>query len=228
MKKIILVHGAWADGSNWRKVIPLLKKVGTEVHAAQIPLTSFQDDVKAVTLCIEHLGDDIVLVGHSYAGAVITAAGSSPKVSGLVFITAYAPEEGETVGALRTKNPAHPKAPALRPDSSGFVWMNPDGIGEALAHDVTDVAELELIYATQKPISANILGESMGKPAWRTKPSWYLVCENDRMTSPLTQSWMAERAHSKITVVPSGHMPLLSHPEVVAQIIIDAARPRSE
>lgn len=226
MKKVILVHGAWADGSNWRKVITLLRKAGIESCAAQIPLTSFQDDVDSVNRSIWHFGGNVVLVGHSYGGAVITAAGSSPNVTGLVYITAYAPDQGETVGALRTKDPAHPKTPVLKPDAGGFVWMNTEGIREALAHDVTDIGELDLIHATQKPIFGKILGEMMSEPAWRVKPSWYLHCSEDRMASPITQKWMAERARAKMVTVSSGHMPLLSHPEAVAEIVFSAANAR--
>ena len=223
MKNVILVHGAWADGSNWRKVIPLLKQAGIKVQAAQIPLTSFKDDVNAVKHSIDHLGRDIVLAGHSYGGAVITAAGNSPNVTGLVYIAGYAPDQGETVGALRTKNPAHPSTPVLKPDGNGFVWMSPEGIREALAHDVREAGELDLIHATQKPIAGKILGEIMPEPAWRTKQSWFLHCSEDRMASPVTQQWMAERAGAKITTISSGHMPLLNHPKAVAEIIISAA-----
>jgi|SRR5579859_1756872 len=223
-KKIILVHGAWADASNWRKVIPLVNKEGIEVLAAQIPLTSFQDDIDAVKRSIAHLGGNIVLVGHSYGGAVITAAGNSLNVTGLVYITAYAPDKGETVGALRLKNPAHPKAPTLKPDADGFVWMSFEGIKDALAHDVASAEELELIFTAQKPIAGKILAEVMPEPAWRTKPSWYLHCENDRMASPLTQAWMAERARANVLTLASGHMPLLSNAAAVSEIIIKAAR----
>lgn len=222
-KKIILVHGAWADASNWRKVIPLIHKEGIEVLAAQIPLTSFQDDVAAVKRSISHFEGSIVLVGHSYGGAVITAAGHSPNVTGLVYIAAYAPDKGETIGALRLNNPAHPQAPVLKPDAEGFVWMNLEGIKDALAHDVASAEELELIYVTQKPIAGKILAEIMPEPAWGTKPSWYLQCEHDRMASPLTQAWMAERARAHVVKLASGHMPLLSHAQAVSEIIIKAA-----
>jgi len=223
-KSIILVHGAWADGSNWRKVIPLLTNLGHEVIAAQIPLTSFVEDVGAVKRAIEHASGEVVLVAHSYAGAVISAAGHASKVKGLAFITAYAPDEGETVGALRTKNPAHAETPILKPDQNGFVWMGIQGVKSGLAHDLNDSTEQELIVTTQKPIADKILAEPMPAPAWREKPSWYLKCTNDRMASVVTQTWMAERAKSKIVSIESGHMPLLTQPESVANIILMAVQ----
>ena len=223
--KLILVHGAWADGSNWRKVMAQLEAQGWESLAAQIPLTSFADDVEAVVRLVARQRQAVVLVGHSYAGAVVTAAASHcPEVQALVYITAYAPDEGETIGALRQKNPAHPLCPVLAPDANGLVWMGLAGVREALAHGVADPAEQNLVFAAQKPIAAAILGERMPAPSWKNLPSWYLVCEDDRMASVETQRFMATRAGSTIRSVKAGHMPLLSHPEAVAGLIVEAAQ----
>jgi pimeloyl-ACP methyl ester carboxylesterase len=222
---IILVHGAWADGSNWRNVIAELKKHGHEAVAAQIPLTSFAEDVEAVVRLAARQQQPVVLVGHSYAGAVITAAANLVRgTKALVYITAYAPDEGETIGALRQKFPNHPLCPQLAPDENGFVWMSLSGIQNAFAHDVSDAAEQWLIFAAQRPIAGKILGESMPAPAWKNIPSWYLVCEDDRMADAKAQRFMAERAHSTVRSIPSGHMSLISHPQDVANLIADAAQ----
>ncbi len=221
---IVLVHGAWADGSGWRKVIPLLRDKSHQVIAAQIPLTSFAEDVKATRQAIARAPGSVTLVGHSYAGAVIGAAASGLEaVKSLVYITAYGPEEGETIAELRSKHPAHPDAPQFVPDADGLIWIQYEGIAGALAHDVNDEAELRLIEATQKPIALQSLLEPMPKPAWKERPSWYLVCEEDRMASAETQRWMAARMNARVTTLASGHMPLLNHPADVARIILRAA-----
>jgi pimeloyl-ACP methyl ester carboxylesterase len=224
---IILVHGAWADGSNWRKVIAELKPQGFEIVAAQIPLTSFQDDVDTVVRLTARQQKPVVMVGHSYSGAVITAVASRTEgTKALVYITAYAPREDETIGAIRQKDPGHPLRPELAPDAEGFVWMTLSGVQNALVHGADDT-EQQLFFASQKPIAAQILGEKMPAPSWKTVPSWYLVCEDDRMCDVQTQRFMAERAGSKIVSARCGHMPLLSQPNVVAEIIAEAARSES-
>jgi pimeloyl-ACP methyl ester carboxylesterase len=221
---IVLVHGAWADGSSWRKVIPLLLGEGHKVAAVQIPLTSFEADVEATRQVIARAAGAVTLVAHSYAGAVISAAALGvDAVKSLVYITAYGPEEGETVSTLRSRHPAHPNAPQLAPDANGMLWMSYEDIAGALAHDVKDVANLRLIEAVQKPIAVKTLVVPMPKPAWKEKPSWYLVCEDDRMASAETQRCMAARMQAKVTTLASGHMPLLTHPAEVARIILSAA-----
>lgn len=222
---ILLVHGAWADGSSWRKVITKLAPLGFEVLAAQIPLRSFAEDVDAVVRLAARQNQPVVLVGHSYGGAVATAA--STRIHGtqaLVYITGYAPDEGETIGSLWGKNPAHPLRPNLVPDQDGLVWISLSGVEDGLAHDVAEIEEQRLIFATQKPIAANILGEKLLAPGWKTIASWYLVCLHDRMAPAETQRFMADRAGSNIRCLPAGHMPLLSHPQAVADIIAEAAK----
>lgn len=221
-RSIVLVHGAWADGSSWRKVMPALAGRENEIHAAQLGLVSFSDDVEIVRRLLSRAEGPVTLVGHSYGGAVISAAGQNERVRNLVFVAAYAPEEGETVAELRTKNPPYFRAPALKPDQYGLVWMNRDGFQNGLAHDVGDPFEQQLLFSTQKPISPKIFTTVAPAPAWRTKSSFYLQTANDRIANPITQKWMAERAKSKITTLQSGHLPLLNHPEAVAAFIVAA------
>ena len=222
--KAILVHGAWADGSNWRKVIAALNSRGIDAQAAQIPLTSFADDVAALKRVVaRHRHQPLAIVAHSYAGAVMTEAATHfANVRSLSYIAGYAPDANETVLDLRMKNPAHPDSPELKPDQDGFIWIDWDGITKGLAHDVTNQDEQRLILATQKPIALKCLQEVTTVPAWKSKPSWYLLCEQDRMLSIETQRFMAERISARTTSLGAGHHPLLSHPIEVADLIAQA------
>ena len=218
---VVLVHAAWADASSWNKIIPPLQRKGIEVVAAQIPLTSLSDDIVAVRRILKRVNGPVVLVGHSYGGAVITAAGSgNPNVKALVYIAAMAPDEGKTVGELVHRAPPHASAPALVPDEDGFLWMSAKGFADAVAHDSSEDAEL--MAATQKPISIKCVEETMTKPAWKEKPSWYLVAERDRMIAPETQRFMAHRAGSHILEMELDHTPLASAPDQVLAIITEA------
>ncbi len=219
----VLVHAAWFDASSWNKVTAELQRSGFRVVAAQIPLTSFSDDVASVRRVLSRQKGPVVLVGHSYGGAVITAAGAgNPNVKALVYIAAIVPDEGETVGEVFLRLPPHPEAPALQPDADGFLWVDADAFHKAIAPDAT-LEETDLMAATQKPIAVSCLGEAMTKPAWKEKPSWFLVAENDRMVSPDTQRFLAERMNSKTISLPADHTPLASRSSAVAKLIEDAA-----
>jgi pimeloyl-ACP methyl ester carboxylesterase len=223
---VVLVHAAWADGSSWNKVTEELQRKGLNVIAAQIPLTSFADDVAGLRKVLLRQEGPLVLAGHSYGGAVITAAAAgNPKVKALVYIAAVVPDEGETVGEVFHRVSPHPSAPKLQPDVDGFLWLNVEAFRAAVAPDASQ-SETALMAATQKPISVTCLGEPMGKPAWKEKPSWFLIAEKDRMVSPETQRFTAGRMKSKIVSLPVDHTPLASRPDVVAELITEAANNR--
>jgi pimeloyl-ACP methyl ester carboxylesterase len=219
----VLVHAAWADGSSWNKVTEELQRKGFPVVAAQIPLTSFTDDVAVLKRVLLRQKGPIVLVGHSYGGAVITAAtAANSNVKALVYVAAIVPDEGETVGDVFRCVPPHPSAPQLQPDADGFLWLTVDAFRNAFAPDAT-TSETALMAAAQKPISVKCLGEPMTKPAWKEKPSWFLIAEKDIMLSPETQRFTAARMKSKIVSLPVDHHPLASKPDAVTDLITMAA-----
>ena len=219
---VVLVHAAWADASSWNKVIPQLQRNGLPVVGVQIPLTSLSDDVAIVRRSLKRVNGPMVLVGHSYGGAVITAAGNSnPNVQALVYIAAMAPDEGETVGQLLHRAAAHPSAPALMPDEDGFLWMSAQGFADAVAHE-SSADDALLMAGTQKPIAIKCVEERMTKPAWKEKPSWFLLAELDRMIAPETQRFMAHRAGGHVHAVEVDHTPLASAPDQVVAIIAEA------
>lgn len=220
---VVLVHAAWADGSSWNKVTEELQQKGFNVVAAQIPLTSFGDDVEVLRKVLLRQQGPVVLAGHSYGGAVLTAAAASnPNVKALVYIAAIVPDEGETVGDVFHRVTPHPSAPKLQPDADGFLWLNVVAFRTAVAPDASQT-ETALMAATQKPISVACLGEPMGKPAWKEKPSWFLIAEKDRMVSPETQRFTAARMKSKVVSLPVDHTPLACNPDAVAELITEAA-----
>ena len=173
---VILVHGAWADGSSWSKVIPILRKHDLRVTAVQLPLTSLQDDIKAVERALAQ-------VGHSYGGVVITEAGNDPKVVGLVYVAAFAPDAGESAGSLGASVAPAPLGAELRPDEQGFLRMTETGVNESFAQDLSP-SEKDVVFATQSPTAGAALGANVTKPAWKSKPSWYLVATSDRAIQP--------------------------------------------
>lgn len=216
---IVLVHGAWADGSSWNKVTGELQRKGLKVVAAQIPLTSFTDDVAVLRKVLLRQNGPIILAGHSYGGAVITAAAAGKaNVKALVYIAAIVPDEGETVGDVFQRLPPHPSAPELQPDADGFLWLTVDAFRNAVAPDAP-ASETALMAAVQKPIALKCLGEPMTNPAWREKPSWFLIAEKDHMVSPETQHFTAARMKSKVVSLAVDHTPLASKPEAVADLI---------
>jgi pimeloyl-ACP methyl ester carboxylesterase len=221
IRTVLLVHGAWADGSSWSKVIPLLEAKGLHVVAVQIPLTSFADDVAATQRAIALEDEPVLLVGHSYGGAVITEAGNDPKVAGLVYVSAVAPDQGESAFGLITSVPT-PIGSELRPDKSGFLKLTPKGIAEDFAQDLS-AKEIAILTATQVPVSVAAMKGEVTAPAWKSKPSWYIIGANDRAISPELEATQAKRIGATTTTVPSSHVIMLAQPSKVADVIVDAA-----
>jgi pimeloyl-ACP methyl ester carboxylesterase len=195
---ILLVHGAWADGSCWSKVILLLEAKGYAVTAAQIPLTSLDDDIAVTRRLLSAETGPTVLVGHSYGGAVITGAATTvPKVKALVYITAFGLDEGESLESLSKQGPPPSGAAAIAPDEHGFLWINREKFHKAFAGDVT-VDEAAVMAAVQKPLSFAAFGGQEGVPAWKSLPSWYLVCTEDQMIPPPAQEFLAQRMKATV------------------------------
>jgi len=221
---ILLVHAAWADASNWNKVLLQLRKSGIEAVGIQLPLTSLSDDVAVLRRDINRIEGPVVLVGHSYGGAVITSAAfDQSRVKSLVYIAAMAPEEGETVAQLLHRAEPHPQAPVLTPDESGNLWMSQQGFSNAVAPESTE-DEIFLMAAAQKPTSVKCIMEKMTEPAWRQKPCWYLLAKRDRVIAPATQAFMAERAGTRVEAQDVDHTPTTSAPGCVASLIEAAVR----
>jgi len=219
---VVLAHGAWADGSSWRKVIGRLKDEGTKVVAAPLPLASLADDVAALDRALERIEGPVVLAGHAYAGAVI-AATRSEKVRALVYVAALAPDAGETVGDVFYRAPPHPQAPKLAPDRHGLIWLPEDAFAAAFAQHAT-APELALLAAVQRPIALPCIGVPVGRPLWKDRPSWFLVAEEDRMIAADTQRFMANRMKAHLRSHAVDHAPIVSAPAVVVDIILDAVR----
>ncbi len=219
---VVLVHGAWADGSSWAKVIGPLTAAGLKVVAAPLPLTSLADDVAAVGRVLERLDGPVVLAGHAYAGAVI-AETRDPKVASLVYIAGLAPDEGETVSDVFYRGQPHPSAPELKPDDYGLVWLPGQAFADAFAPDAS-ADEHAILAAVQRPINAACLGAPVERPLWKDGPSWVLIAENDRMISPETQLFTAERMGARARTRPVDHAPLVTAPAEVVDIILDAVR----
>jgi pimeloyl-ACP methyl ester carboxylesterase len=218
----VLVHGAWADGSSWQAIVGPLEEHGLNVIAAPIPLTSLSDDAAALKRTIARVQGPVILAGHAYAGAVIATA-NDERVKALVYIAALAPDEGETVAQVFYKDELHAKAPHLAPDADGFIWMPDGGFANAFAQNATH-EQLALSKAVQRPISVKSIQEPAPAPAWKSRPTWYLVAEEDRMINPKTQRFMAERMKATVKSFAVDHTPLLTAPDKVVDIILEAAR----
>lgn len=222
VRNVVLVHGAWADGTSWAKIIPLLEAKGLHVTCVQNPLTSFADDVAATKRAIDAQDGPVLLVGHSYGGAVITEAGNNPKVSGLVYVAAFAPDSGESAGALGAKYPKTPGVQELRPIGDGFLVLTPKGVMEDFAPDLSQ-AERSILVATEAPTQGAALGASITSAAWRMKPDWFVVASNDRMIDPAQERDSARKMNARVLSVETSHVPMLSKPSAVADFIVDAA-----
>ena len=226
IKNIVLVHGAWADGSSWSKVIPLLVERGFNVVAVQNPLTSLMDDVTATKQAIARIEKSdpgpVLLVGHSYGGTVITKAGLAPEVKGLVYVAAFAPEEGQSTLGLASSFPDAPASAEYLQDDYGFFTLSRQGIFEDFAQDVSR-REKEVLFAAQGPTAAAALGGFVTNPAWRTKPSWFVVAANDRAIPPELEQMEAKRMNAITITVPTSHVAMIAEPRIVADFITLAA-----
>jgi len=218
---VVLVHGAWADGSSWNLVVLPLLHEGLKVVCAPIPLTSLSDDIAALDCVLERIEGPVLLAGHAYAGAVIGGT-KSEQVRSLVYIAALAPDEGETVAQVFYREEPHPQAPHLQPDAHGLIWMPDEGFQNAFAQNASK-DQKAISAAGQRPISVRCIQEPAPRPAWRSEPSWFLIATEDRMISPKTQQFMADRMAAKARVREVDHTPLLTAPEVVVEIICEAA-----
>jgi pimeloyl-ACP methyl ester carboxylesterase len=217
---VVLVHGAWADGSSWAKIIQPLAADGISVVAAPLPLTSFHEDVAALDRVLERVSAPVVLVGHAYAGAVIAAA-RGETVKALVYVAALAPAEGETVADVFHRGEPDPLAPKLAPDEHGLIYLPEPAFAAAFAQHAAP-AELAVLAAVQRPISLACITVPVGRPLWRDRPSWFLVAEQDRMIAGDNQRFMAERMKARIHAQPVDHMPLVTAPSLVLDIVREA------
>jgi pimeloyl-ACP methyl ester carboxylesterase len=224
---IVLVHGAWSDGSVWSKVIPILMNAGHQVIAVQMPLHSLNDDVATVKRAIDHIGGPVTLVGHSYGGFVITnAVYNNPNVTGLVYIAALAPDEGETGNDFFEGLPEEFSKTffeSIVSDSAGYLYFNPDKFRESFAQDV-DPTEANIWATVQKPTNQSLTAEKSGPPAWKQLPTWYQVSENDRLIPPDIQRLFAERMNATTLSLNSSHASLLSQPDDIAELILNATK----
>ena len=218
---VVLVHGAWADGSSWGKVTHSLQGNGIKAVAAPLPLTSLANDVAALEQTLERIDGPVVLAGHAYAGAVIGETRNA-KVRSLVYIAALAPDEGETVADVFYHATPHPYAPLLAPDTHGAIWLPERAFTEAFAQHAT-ADEQALLAAAQRPISSDCIGAPVRRPLWKDLPSWFLVAEEDRMIVRETQLFMAHRMNATLRSEPVDHAPMVTAPDVVADIIREAA-----
>jgi pimeloyl-ACP methyl ester carboxylesterase len=218
---VILVHGAWADGSSWSKVIPLLLIRGLRVTAVHLPLTSLKDDVATVARSLALLEGPSILVGHSYGGVVITEAGNDPKVAGLVYIAAFAPDAGQSAGSLGASVAPAPMGAEVRPDKEGYLRLTETGVKDNFAQDLTP-GEKDVLFAAQAPTNGAALGGNVSAAARKTKPSWFLVATRDRAIQPELQRTMAKTIKAKAVEVGSSHVAMLAHPQETASLILEA------
>jgi len=219
---VVLAHGAWADGSSWAKVIAGLSAKGVKAWAAPLPLTSLADDVAALDRTLDRVEGPIILAAHAYAGAVI-AGSRSEKVKGLVYVTALAPDEGETVADVFYHAKPDPKAPKLAPDRHGLIWLPDDAFANAFAPNAT-AEERVVLAAVQRPIAASCISAKVGRPLWKDRPSWFLAADQDRMILRETQLFMAERMKARVHEIPADHTPIISSPDTVVSFIVEAVR----
>ena len=219
---VVLVHGAWSDGSCWGSVILPLRRQGMKVVAAPLPLTSLSDDAAALRRVIERTTGPVILAGHAYGGAVIGAI-HHDRVKALVYIAALAPDDGETVADVFYRAAPHAEAPQLKPDADGFIWMPEEGFTHAVAHSASP-DQLAIMAAIQRPIAVQCIQEKVQGPAWKTTPSWYFVAEDDRMIVAETQRFMADRMGATLRSHAVDHTPMHRDPHLVSELLLDVAR----
>jgi pimeloyl-ACP methyl ester carboxylesterase len=222
LQKILLVHGAWADGSSWAKVIVRLQAQAFDVVSVQIPLTSFEDDVNTVQRALGIEEGPLLLVAHSYGGGVITEAGNSPKVAGLVYIAAFAPDTGESMESLLATAPPTAVGAEVRPDAQGFLKVTAAGMAREVGPDLPD-SEAKLLFATQTPTSFTCISGAVTSPAWKTRPNWFLIVTGDRIIPTVLQARMSEKIKAATKSVDASHVVLVSRPGDVAEFIMQAA-----
>src|SRR5580692_6636174 len=221
---IVLIHGAWADGSSWSSVIERLQADGYHVKAHQFPLTSLSDDVARLRQVLALEDGPTVLVGHSYGGQVMTALGNdAPNVVGLVYIAAFGLDEGESLGVLLAQGPVTPSLAHMIVDPQGSAWLSEDDFVNHFAADV-DPVKARVMFAVQQALSASALGDVMGKPAWKSLRSWYMVASKDQAIPPDAERLFAKRMNATTVEVPSSHVAMVSHPDEVAKLIETAAK----
>lgn len=218
----VLVHGAWADGSSWSKVIERLKANGIHAVAAPLPLSALHEDVEALDRTLERIDGPVVVAGHAYAGAVIGAT-RADNVKALVYIAALAPAEGETVSDVFYRGEAHPLAPKLAPDRHGQIWLPEEAFAAAFAQHAS-VQELAVLSAVQRPIAVSCIGETLGRPLWKDRPSWFLTAGQDRMINPDTQHFMAQRMNARVHSHEVDHTPIVTAPDLVTGVIVEAVQ----
>lgn len=222
IKTIVLVHGAFADGSCWAKVIPLLTKRGLKAIAVQNPLSSLADDVVAAHRVIAMQDGPVLLAGHSWGGAVITEAGNHPQVKGLVYVAAGAPDSGQSFADWWKDYTLAPGAAEIKPYGDGYVALTLEGVRKHFVQDLPG-DEADIVYATQGPLAVRCFGDKITKAAWRSKPSWYIVASEDQTIPPSAERDSANRMGAETRVLKSSHVPMLSQPDVVAEFIANAA-----
>ncbi|MFC5372036.1 alpha/beta hydrolase [Brevundimonas faecalis] len=220
---IVLVHGFWGGAAHWAKVITELARRGyASLHAVEMPLTSLADDAERVRKMVRQQTGPVILVGHSYGGAVLSEAGDLPNVAGLVYVAAFAPDAGESPGGITQQDPPV-AAPNLAPDSDGYLWIKADKFHESFCQDL-DAEEALVMAVTQKAPLAGTFGDAVATPAWRSKPSWYQISSQDRMIAPTNQQRMSARMNArKVVTLDAGHASLASHPSEIADLIEEAA-----
>jgi len=223
VKNVVLVHGGWVDGSGWSQVYRGLRKDGYNVTIVQIPTVSLADDVAATKLAISQQSGTVILVGHSYGGVVISEAGNDPKVKGLVYIAAFAPDKGESVQTLIANPVPGAPVPPILPPQNGFLFLDRAKFADAFAADVPP-AEAAFMADSQVPWGVNALSSAVTEPAWKSKHSWYLVTTEDKMIPPPAQRQMAKRAGSTVAETKSSHAVFVSHPQAVIKLIEQATK----
>jgi pimeloyl-ACP methyl ester carboxylesterase len=221
---IVLVHGAWAEGSCWSGVIELLQADGYNVTAPQFPETSLADDVARLRQVLARQDGPTIVAGHSYGGQIMTAlGGDAPNVVGLVYVAAFALDEGESLGALLGGGPPTPALAHLSVDEQGFAWLPEDDFVGHFAADV-DPVKARVMYAVQQPLSMSTFDDVMGEPAWKSQPSWYLVAQNDEAIPPDAERQFASRMGATTVEVPASHVAMVSRPAEVTELIVQAAK----
>ncbi len=222
VKNIVLVHGAWADGSGWERVYKILKGKGYNVTIVSNPNTSLAADVNAAKAVLSQQDGPVILVGHSYGGAIISECGDDSKVVGLVYVAAFAPDEGESLAKMQESSPPNPESGVL-PPKDGFIWYDVAKFHKDFCADLP-AAKAEFMAHSQVPPGVEAFTTALTKAAWKTKPSWYIVSKEDRMIPPAVEEFMAKRAKSNITEIKSSHAVYISHADEVAAVIETAAK----